>query len=42
MRISKWCPRIDRFTIGQAFGNWEKANRAHFADGASFDQIFRK
>jgi len=28
------------FTIDQAFGGWDKAQRAHFADGASFDQIF--
>ena len=32
-------PRIDVFTIDQAFGGWAKADREHFADGASFDQI---
>ena len=31
--------KISLFTIDQAFGGWDKANRAHFADGASFDQI---
>jgi len=32
--------KIEMFTIDQAFGGWDKAQRAHFADGASFDQIF--
>lgn len=41
-KYAKQFPRIDLFTIEQAFGDWEQANRAHFADGASFDQIFRK
>ncbi len=30
------------FTIDEAFGGWEQADRAHFADGASFDQIYTK
>jgi sulfate/thiosulfate transport system substrate-binding protein len=32
-------PRVQLFTIGN-FGGWTKAQAAHFADGASFDQIF--
>ncbi len=28
------------FTIDEAFGGWAKADAAHFADGASFDQIY--
>ena len=32
-------PRLQLFTI-QNFGGWTKAQAAHFADGASFDQIF--
>jgi ABC-type sulfate transport system substrate-binding protein len=27
-------------TIDQAFGGWTKAAKDHFADGASFDQIY--
>ena len=27
-------------TVDQEFGGWKKAQAAHFADGASFDQIF--
>src|SRR6218665_88842 len=30
---------LNLFTIDAAFGGWDKAARAHFADGASFDQI---
>jgi len=32
-------PHLKLFTI-QNFGGWTKAQAAHFADGASFDQIF--
>jgi sulfate transport system substrate-binding protein len=29
------------FTIDQAFGGWQVAQKAHFADGGTFDQIYR-
>ena len=29
-------------TIDDAFGGWTKAQREHFADGAIFDQLYRK
>jgi sulfate/thiosulfate-binding protein len=32
-------PKIQLFTIDQAFGGWAKAQPAHFADGGVFDQI---
>lgn len=35
-------PRLNLFTIDQAFGGWEKASKDHFADGGSFDQIFTR
>lgn len=35
-------PRIKLFTIDEAFGGCEKADKEHFADGASFDQIYTK
>jgi sulfate transport system substrate-binding protein len=38
----KQLPKIVLFTIEQAFGGWAKADRDHFADGASFDQIYTK
>jgi sulfate/thiosulfate-binding protein len=33
-------PRLTLFTIDQGFGGWASADKAHFADGASFDQIY--
>jgi sulfate/thiosulfate-binding protein len=34
-------PKIRLATIDQVFGGWTKAQADHFADGASFDQIYR-
>lgn len=33
-------PKLQLFGIDEAFGGWEKAAVDHFADGASFDQIY--
>jgi sulfate/thiosulfate transport system substrate-binding protein len=33
-------PKIEMFTIDKVFGNWDKAQKTHFADGGVFDQIF--
>jgi len=33
-------PQLELFTIDQAFGGWTKAQKAHFADGGTFDQIY--
>jgi len=33
-------PALDLASIDAAFGGWAEANKAHFADGASFDQIY--
>jgi len=35
-------PKIKLFTIDEAFGGWEKADKEHFADGGSFDQIYTR
>jgi sulfate transport system substrate-binding protein len=35
-------PKLTLFTIDEAFGGWAKADKAHFADGGSFDQIYIK
>ena len=32
----------DMDVIDQAFGGWTQATKAHFADGASFDQIYAR
>ncbi len=36
----KQLPSIKRFTIDEAFGGWAKAAKDHFADGATFDQLY--
>ena len=33
-------PKVQLFTIDAVFGGWAKAQAAHFADGAMFDQIY--
>jgi sulfate transport system substrate-binding protein len=38
----KQLPKLPLFTIDQAFGGWTKADKDHFADGGSFDQIYLK
>ena len=32
---------VTLFTIDEAFGGWDNAHKAHFADGGTFDQIYR-
>ncbi len=34
--------KLNLFTIDQAFGGWAKADKEHFADGGSFDQIYTR
>ncbi len=41
-KYAKQFPKLNLFTIDQAFGGWGKADKEHFADGASFDQIYVK
>ena len=33
-------PNISLFTIDDLFGGWQKAQKTHFADGGTFDQIY--
>ena len=35
-------PKIKLFTIEEAFGGWAKADKEHFADGGSFDQVYAR
>ena len=35
-------PKLNLFTIDEAFGGWTKAAQEHFADGAAFDQIYSR
>lgn len=41
-RYAKQFPKVDLFTIDEVFGGWAKAQKAHFADGGSFDQIYTR
>lgn len=34
-------PAMDLFTVADLFGSWDEAHRKHFADGATFDQIYQ-
>ncbi|HYD60759.1 MAG TPA: sulfate ABC transporter substrate-binding protein [Noviherbaspirillum sp.] len=34
-------PKVKLFTIDEVFGGWTKAQKAHFADGGTFDQIYQ-
>jgi len=33
-------PPVPTFTVDDAFGGWQKAQAAHFADGGSFDRLY--
>jgi sulfate/thiosulfate-binding protein len=33
--------RVRLFTVDKVFGGWQKAQRDHFADGATFDRIYQ-
>jgi len=39
-RYAKGFPEITLFTIDEVFGGWQQAHQDHFADGATFDQIY--
>jgi sulfate transport system substrate-binding protein len=34
-------PKVTLVTVDEVFGGWKKAHTTHFADGASFDQIYQ-
>jgi sulfate/thiosulfate-binding protein len=34
-------PPINLVSVDEAFGGWDEAQRAHFSDGGSFDQIYQ-
>jgi sulfate/thiosulfate transport system substrate-binding protein len=41
-KYAKQFPKVNLFTIDQAFGGWAKAQKTHFADGGVFDKIYAK
>ncbi|MDX1953271.1 MAG: sulfate ABC transporter substrate-binding protein [Verrucomicrobiota bacterium] len=34
-------PKVNLFTIDELFGGWRKAQKEHFDDGGTFDQIYK-
>ncbi|HEY8607582.1 MAG TPA: sulfate ABC transporter substrate-binding protein [Noviherbaspirillum sp.] len=34
-------PKLKLFTIDESFGGWARAQKTHFADGGSFDQVYQ-
>jgi len=41
-KYSRSFPNVKLFTIQQYFGSWSDAQRAHFANGGVFDQIYSR
>ena len=39
---AKQFPKLKLVTIDDTFGGWAKAQKVHFADGGTFDQIYLK
>ena len=39
-KYAKQFAKVNLITIDEVFGGWGKAQKAHFADGGSFDQIY--
>jgi len=35
-------PAVKLFTVDEVFGGWKNAQKVHFDDGGSFDQIYTK
>jgi sulfate/thiosulfate-binding protein len=35
-------PKVELFTMDAVFGGWARAQKTHFADGGTFDQIYTK
>ena len=35
-------PKLNLITVDEVFGGWRKAQKTHFADGGSFDQIYAR
>jgi sulfate/thiosulfate transport system substrate-binding protein len=40
-KYAKQFPKVNLFTIDDAFGGWQKAQKLHFADNGLFDQIYQ-
>jgi len=38
-KYAKAFPKLNTFTVDEVFGGWARAQREHFNDGASYDQV---
>ncbi|MDX9952191.1 MAG: sulfate ABC transporter substrate-binding protein [Methylophilaceae bacterium] len=41
-KYAKQFPKVNLFKIDDVFGGWQKAQKEHFSDGGTFDQIYIK
>ena len=41
-KYAKQLPKLNLFSIDEAFGGWDKASQVHFVDGGKFDQIYTR
>lgn len=41
-KYEKQFPKVKLITIDEEFGGWQKAQKTHFSDGGTFDQIYQK
>ena len=41
-KYGKQFPKLELFTVDDAFGGWTKAQKAYFDDGGVFDQIYQQ
>jgi sulfate transport system substrate-binding protein len=41
-KVEKQFSKLNLFTIDEMFGGWASAQKTHFADGGTFDQIFTR
>ena len=40
-KYSNQFPKVKLFTLAETVGDWQKAQKTHFADGGVFDQIYQ-
>lgn len=41
-KYEKLFPKLNLITIDSEFGGWQKAQKTHFSDGGTFDQIYQQ
>jgi sulfate transport system substrate-binding protein len=41
-KYEKSFPKVSLVKIDDVFGGWQKAQKTHFSDGGTFDEIYQK